>query len=49
MDVLTLAVEFQTGARDGDPVDSPRPFAKAFVSIVPPPCFISFLNLERLF
>lgn len=48
-DVLTVDEVFQTGATEGEPLDSPRPLASAPVSIVLPPCFINFLNLDRLF
>lgn len=48
-EVLTLADEFHTGATEGEPALSPRPLASALVSMLPPPCFISFLNLDRLF
>lgn len=48
--VLTLLGELHTGATVGEPLDSPRPVARALASMEPlPPCFISFLNLERLF
>lgn len=42
-------VVFQTGGTGGELADRDLPLAKALVSKAAPPCFISFLNLERLF
>lgn len=40
---------FQTGGPGGELADSDLPLARALLSKAAPPCFISFLNLERLF
>lgn len=40
---------FQPGGTGGEPADSALPLANALPSRAAPPCFISFLNLERLF
>ena len=48
-EVFTVVGVLHTGATDGEPLDSPRPLASVLASIVPLPCFMSFLNLERLF
>lgn len=40
---------FQTGGPGGELADSDLPLASALLSKAAPPCFISFLNLERLF
>lgn len=40
---------FQPGGTGGELAESARPLASALPSRAAPPCFISFLNLERLF
>ena len=40
---------FHTAGTGGEPPDRARPLLRAPLSRAAPPCFISFLNLERLF
>lgn len=42
-------VVFHTGGTGGELAESALPFARALLSKAAPPCFISFLNLDRLF